>query len=184
MLNITPFRLFRAMILGVFLAIFIQVFLISLAYISGTSMVPTLADGEVVLLSKIHHTFDILPTYGDVVAIDSRIDKKRTLLDDIDEPLKNGYARFSHSANSRDIWIKRVIGLPGDTIEITDGVLYRNGEKIEETYILEPMRKEIPQHYIVPGGTVFVMGDNRNHSVDSREIGAVPIDHILGKAIF
>lgn len=183
MLNITPFRLLRAILLGISLALFTQIFLVSPARISGTSMVPTLSDRELVILLKIPHVFNLCPAYGDIVAIDSRVKRKRSMLDDIVEPLQNGYAKFSNSAPSRNIWIKRVIGLPGDTLVIRNSELYRNGKKVDEPYIEEPMRTEIPHRYTVPEGTVFVMGDNRNHSVDSREIGPIPLDHILGTAL-
>lgn len=175
------FRGLRAAIIGFILAMITFVFLASPARISGTSMMPTLADRELVILLKIPHVFNLCPSYGDIVAIDSRVERNRSVLDDLIDPLKNGYARFSHSAPSRNIWIKRVIGLPGDIIEIIDGNLYRNGGKVKELYILQPMRKESPQRYTVSEGTVFVMGDNRNHSMDSRDIGEIPISHVLGK---
>lgn len=82
--------------------------------------------------------------------------------------------------------IKRVIGLPGDTIEIKDNQLYINGKLTDEDYINEPMQTD--DLYIeVPEGKVFIMGDNRNHSVDSRNInviGLIDYDEILGKAVF
>ena len=184
MTKTTVFRLLKVIATGIFLAIFTQIFLVSPARVSGASMLPTLTDRSYVILSKISHTFNCLPSYGDIVAIDSRIERNRSIADDISEPFKNGYARIFHTPPSRDIWIKRVIGLPGDYLEIKDGHLYRNSEIVIEPYILEPMRREIPQHYTVPEGTVFVLGDNRNHSVDSREIGAIPISHLLGTVMF
>jgi len=82
--------------------------------------------------------------------------------------------------------IKRVIGVPGDTIEIKDNQLYINGTLTNEDYINEPMETE--DLYIeVPAGKVFIMGDNRNHSLDSRNInviGLIDCDEILGKAVF
>ena len=80
--------------------------------------------------------------------------------------------------------IKRVIGKQGDTIECIDHELYRNGKKVNETYINEQMT-DTNWTYTVPKGDVFIMGDNRNHSTDSRYIGAVSFKkEIVGKVFF
>lgn len=102
-------------------------------------------------------------------------------MDDLTEPLDNYIAIFEHSTQGHNIWVKRVIGKPGDKLEFHDGHVYRNGEKLDEPYINEPMEFSMDGSYTVPEGDVFVMGDNRNHSSDSRFIGPVPIDHVLGK---
>ena len=176
------FRIARASCIGVVLAVGILAFVISPARTSGKSMLPTIQDGAIVLLWKIPHTLGATPSYGDIVAIDSRIERPRTIADGLEDLYNNVHTDNPYS--NIDFWIKRVIGLPGDLIEIKEGKLYRNGKNVEELYILEPMKRENPRRYTVPEGTVFVMGDNRNISVDSREIGVVPIDHILGKVIF
>lgn len=81
--------------------------------------------------------------------------------------------------------IKRVIGLEGDTVEIKSGVLYVNDEKIEEDYIKEPMYDTDMESIVVPKDEVFVMGDNRNISADSRLYGTFDLDeHYKGKVIF
>ncbi|WP_028560044.1 signal peptidase I [Paenibacillus pinihumi] len=81
--------------------------------------------------------------------------------------------------------IKRLIGLPGDTIDMKDGKLYLNGKQIEESYtrgLTEPLGLTLP--YVVPEDKVFVMGDNREHSKDSREIGPIAFSSLEGKAVF
>ena len=76
---------------------------------------------------------------------------------------------------------KRVIGRPGDTLEFKDGHVWRNGEELQEPYTKDPaMNYSRTTPVVVPEGHVFVMGDNRNHSSDSRFIGPVPVDHVLG----
>lgn len=143
-------------------------------------MDPTLYDQEHIIVSKLSHTFSRLPGYGDIVIIDSRTGRERTLKDDL---LENGVMQlFVKPEEGHALYIKRVIGKPGDTIEIKEGRVYRNGKELKETYIKEPMLAD-NQTWTVPAKHVFVMGDNRNDSRDSRQIGFIPQDHVLGKKI-
>ena len=85
--------------------------------------------------------------------------------------------------------IKRVIGIPGDVLTISNGILYRNGVRIQEPYIMGGANGETSgalYNYVVPDDCVFVMGDNRPVSLDSRseEVGPVKIKDIIGKAFF
>jgi len=84
---------------------------------------------------------------------------------------------------SKEFWVKRIIGKPGDTLEIRDGELYRNEELLEENYINEEMKTRNVK-FIVPENHVFVMGDNRNYSNDSRYIGPVPLENVRAKVLF
>lgn len=81
-----------------------------------------------------------------------------------------------------DPLIKRVIGLPGETVEIHDGHVYINGELLKEDYISQETRPGREPKVLVPPLHVFVLGDNRNHSNDSRSFGPVPIEDIVGRA--
>jgi signal peptidase I len=99
------------------------------------------------------------------------------------EPERGEVIVFHNPNNVEEDYIKRVIGLPGDTIEIRDQMVYINGEVLTEPYQINPFT---PGEYFPPTlvepDTLFVMGDNRNNSSDSRRIGAIPEELIVGQA--
>jgi signal peptidase I len=167
------------------LALFINIFIFQPTEVVGSSMVPTLENNNYIIISKIPHVMRNTPDYNDVVIVDSRILRERTWKDDFTEPLLTYLSVFKKSsAQPHDIWVKRVIGKPGDELEIKDGKIYRNGTLLNEPYIKETMVTNGDKKITVPENHVFVMGDNRNNSMDSRIIGAVPVDHVLGKMVF
>ena len=134
-------------------------FFVQVSRVVGHSMDPTYHNGEVVLVNKRFYKLSDVK-YGDVVVAEVNFG-------DGDEQI-----------------IKRVIGKPGDTISCKDGVMYRNGKKLDESYIMEDMAKE-SWNYHVAEGKLFVMGDNRNNSSDSRVLGALDFQqHIVGKVFF
>lgn len=173
-----------SIVIAIFLAMIIHIFIFVPTKVDGQSMYPTLHDGQYLIVSKIGHVFRNVPEYGEIVIIDSRTERVRTWIDDIQEPMKNYISIFDKSQANHVVWVKRVIGKAGDKLEFHDGHVYRNGTLLEEAYINEPMEFSMEGEYVVPEGTVFVMGDNRNHSSDSRFIGAVPINNVLGNVVF
>ncbi|MDR3563833.1 MAG: signal peptidase I [Negativicutes bacterium] len=148
-----------SILIAVVLAFFIRYFIVELYMVEGPSMRPTLLNGERLVVNKFIYRFKT-PERGDVLVF-----------------------RFPKDP-SRD-FIKRVIAIPGDTIEIKDSRVFLNGQLQNEPYILERSRIPFPLK-TVPEGHIFVMGDNRNNSEDSRfsDVGFVPFDLIKGKAIF
>ena len=151
-----------SIVIALAIAMVIHIFFLQPTRVSGESMVPTLHNGEYLVVEKWDHIFRNEPNYGDIVIIDSRVLYDRTWLDDAVEPL--------HS---------------GDRLAFHDGKVWRNGEALDEPYINKgEMDYSRQGEVIVPEGCVFCMGDNRNHSTDSRFIGPVPLDHILGKVIW
>lgn len=122
--------------------------------IEGHSMMPTLQEGEYVIINKLAYTLDE-PQRGDIIVMHFPNDR------------------------SRD-FIKRVIGLPGDEIEIGDRTIRVNGVELDEPYIMSP--PDQARTWIVPEDNYFVLGDNRSNSSDSRTWGFLPRDDIVGKA--
>jgi signal peptidase I len=122
--------------------------------VEGFSMEPTLHDGEFVLVNRLAYRF---------------------------EPHQRGDIVVFHSEIHNEDLIKRIIGLPGDTVKVERGVVYVNGEKLTEPYIAA-----VPQYsgtWVVPDNDLFVLGDNRNDSSDSHQWGMLPFDQVIGKAI-
>ena len=168
------------------LAVLINVFAFQLTNVEGKSMEPTLQDNDKVFVSKLINTFEVEPEYGDIVIIDSRISSPRTFIDNLTESIKNNLITnilFKKEKEDK-YWIKRVIGKSGDVLEFKNDKVIRNGEVLTEPYIKEQAKYINVKKVLVPENHVFVMGDNRNHSKDSRNIGSIPIDHIIGKYKF
>lgn len=177
------------------LAIVINIFVLEPFMVSGSSMEPTMhgeilqgsqqvQQGDKVLAWKLSYLFKD-PQFGDIVILDSRVTRERQLSDALKESTLVTLARkvIQGKEPSRANWVKRVVGEPGDVIEFIGGQLYRNGELVVESYIYEPM--QMPNlRVVVPEESVYVLGDNRNNSEDSRAIGPVPYSHIRGKVIF
>lgn len=151
-------------------AMVIRTFVMETYSIPSGSMLPTLEVKDRVLVNKLsYNAHDV--NRGDVVVFD----------------------RPANTPGRFDVLIKRVMGLPGETIQISNGDLYIDGQLVQESYILEPQSTQplsgIPNctvgtavSCIIPDDMVFVMGDNRLGSTDSRLFGPIPIDSIVGRA--
>ncbi|MGL6014505.1 MAG: signal peptidase I [Selenomonadaceae bacterium] len=147
-----------SILVAVVLAFFIRYFIVELYLVDGPSMRPTLLNQERLVVNKFIYRFRA-PERGEVLVF-----------------------RYPQD-QSRD-FIKRVIAVPGDTIEIKDGRVFVNQQLMNEPYILSQTRGDYPLS-TVPEGHIFVMGDNRNNSEDSRfaDVGFVPFSLIKGKAM-
>lgn len=157
---------FKALVIAILLAAVIRYFLFAPIVVDGESMMPTLHDQDRMIVNKLSYK--------------------------IGEPERFDIIVF-HAPENKD-YIKRVIGLPGDTIEYKNDTLYVNGKALEEDYLdkskqlvfdgplTEPftLEEKIGQK-TVPEGELFVMGDNRRYSKDSRHIGTIPMEKVLGK---
>lgn len=123
--------------------------------VDGFSMNPTLQDGEYILVNRLAYKIGN-PVRGDIVV-------------------------FSFPMDPRQDLIKRVIGLPGESISVQDGKVMIDGVPLEEPYIAAPPIYN--DTWVVPEGQLFVLGDNRNESKDSHEWGFLPLENVVGRAI-
>ncbi len=149
----------ESIISAIILTLFIITFIAQSFIVDGTSMVPTLEHNQRLLVDKLTYRFRD-PSSGDIVV-------------------------FKYPANPKEEFIKRIIGVPGDSVAIADGKVYVNGTVISEDYILDKTNRGFSPN-IVPPDHYFVLGDNRNNSLDSRDprVGFVPRENIVGRAIW
>ncbi|MDD2441141.1 MAG: signal peptidase I [Clostridiaceae bacterium] len=155
----------KYILLALLIGLLLVVFVIQRNAVIGNSMVPTLHQNDQLLVEKVTKWFGGID-YGDIITISAK---------DLPE----------HEDGPNII--KRVIGLPGDTIEIRDEQVYRNGEKLDESYLPSGMttrvRNLLFEKVTLQDDEYFVMGDNRDVSLDSRSFGPVSKDHIIGTVL-
>ena len=164
----------ESIVFALVIALLVNAFLFQRMVVAGPSMEPNLKDGESLFVHKVAHTLARMPAYGDVVVLDSRIHRQRTVRDDLTESFHRLLTQPDY------FYVKRVIGHPGDAIEIRNGQVLRNGQPLDEPYTKDKRSRDRDRVFSVPPGHVFVMGDNRNNSMDSRYFGSIPLEHCLG----
>jgi len=164
----------EALIIALVLAFFIRTFVVQAFKIPSGSMLNTLLIGDHLLVSKFK--------YG------VRLPFTDTVVLPFSDPQLQDIVVFEYPQDPSKDFIKRVIGLPGDTIEIRNKVVYRNGQPLKEPYVQYTDQRILPgprdnmAPLAVSPGEYFVMGDNRDESLDSRFWGTVERNAILGKA--
>lgn len=176
-------------ILAVILAVVIRYYLVAPAKVKQSSMSPTLVEGQRIILNRMDNEYK----RGDIVTFEapSEMNKKIDLITPVAKYSYNPENCFQNIIYNvlelnKISYIKRIIGIPGDRIRIEDGRVYLNGEMLKEVYLKSDIITSQFNYndIIVPNGYVFVMGDNRSGSVDSRVFGCIPIDRIEGKVSF
>ncbi|HNY42500.1 MAG TPA: signal peptidase I [Bryobacteraceae bacterium] len=151
----------RDLALSVIIALVIILFLFQPVKVEGTSMLPALADQERLFINKVVYRFGLA------------------------EVGRRDMVVFWFPGDPSKSYIKRVIGLPGDLVEIRDGQVLVNGKAIKEPYVTAGFRDRTSMPPVrVPGASYFVLGDHRNASNDSRSWGPVPAAAIYGRAAF
>jgi signal peptidase I len=165
------------------LALLIKTFLIQAFYIPSQSMVPTLKVQDRVLVNKLVYDFGEIQR-GDIIVFENPHlqDPDRGVFEVAWDWLTEG---LGFSADPQKDFIKRVVALPGETIEVRNGRVLIDGDRIDEPYLTSRASRDhsnFPPTVIKPGH-VFVMGDNRPNSQDSRSsLGQIPIDKVVGKS--
>ena len=168
----------KSILIALIFALFIRAFIVQAYKIPSGSMIPTLLIGDYLLVNKL--------AYGIRNPIKNDFIYFRKL------PERQEIVVFTYPLNKKLDFIKRVIGLPGDTVEIVNKKVYVNGKLLKEPYVqfndpeIYPKEVSPRDNYgpvKVPPGYIFVLGDNRDQSYDSRFWGFVPINYLKGKAL-
>lgn len=151
----------RDLCISVVIAIVVILFLYQPVKVEGTSMMPSLIDQERIFINKFVYRFGLSGiSRGDMVV-------------------------FWFPGDPTKSYIKRVIGVPGDTVEVNDGMVFVNSEPLAESYVPREYRDHISMpRRVIPQDQFFVLGDHRSSSNDSRSWGMVPRHFIYGKAVF
>lgn len=156
----------KAIGIGLIIFVFIRAFFFSNYVVEGESMMPTLQDGNKLIVNKIGFQMEDLDRFDVIV----------------------------FHANEEEDFVKRIIGLPGDTLEYKDDQLYVNGKKVDEPYLdkyrYQGLARRLTEDFtllektgeeVVPEGKLFVLGDNRLGSWDSRQFGFISVEQVVGK---
>jgi signal peptidase I len=143
-------------VIPVVAALLIHTYLFTFARVDGSSMLDTFHDNNIMGVSRLHYRLNE-PQRGEVITC--------------------------HYDQGRKLYVKRVIGLPGETVEMKAGQVYIDGVPLNESYLTRPDDRDFGP-YEVGADEIFVMGDNRPVSKDSRMIGAIPKDYIYGRVLF
>ncbi len=188
------FEWIMCIVIAFALAVTIKYFVFTPTLVKQSSMYPTIFDGERVFVNRLARTFKLQINRGDIITLEAPSgsisqDSIRAYYVDY-----KGAKWFTYEVLEigKISYIKRVIGIAGDTIKIEDGKVYLNGELLDEsaylpdgteTYISDTLT-HIKNEFTVPEGYVFAMGDNRSYSRDCRELGCIPIEKVEGKVLF
>jgi signal peptidase I len=154
----------QILVIALALALFIRSFIAEPRYIPSESMLPTLEISDRLVVEKLSYYFR-LPKRGEIVVFEPP-----------QQLQSQGYQKDQ-------AFIKRVVGTPGQTIQVKNGIVYVDGSPLKEDYIAEPPAYQMPA-VRVPENHLFVMGDNRNNSNDSHAWGFLPKQNVIGHACF
>jgi signal peptidase I len=147
----------KTIVFAVIVGLVLRIFVFQVVGVEQSSMYPTLVEGQNLFIYKLAYTFSE-PKRGDIVIV-----------------------KISETQN----YVKRVIALAGETVEIKDNTVYIDGEKLEEDYLVDGLRYDDYAAVCVPEGCIFVMGDNRPYSLDSRSssVGFIRDENIVGRVL-
>ncbi len=178
------------------LALLIRYYIGTPTIVKMSSMWPTLQQNQRLILNRWTRTTNQMPERGDIITFEApskihvfedEYNSSDVIAKYENEPT-NFFSKFVYNVLEigKESYIKRVIGLPGDHIQIKDGKVYLNGSELDEPYLQDDVTTKMIHQglfsdLIVPDNCVFAMGDNRDHSTDCREFGCIPLEKIEGK---
>ena len=176
--------------IAIVIAMLIKGFIFDIVRVDGSSMFPTLVDNDRLIVTKLGYT----PKQGDIIILDSEYKNREEYFDRLAESkdkeelssFEKFFAQSSMPSNlKKKYYVKRIIAMPGQTIDLVDGKVYVDGEMLDEPYydgLTTSIDPTVEYPITVDDDCVFVMGDNRTRSKDSRssELGQVPFKAILG----
>ena len=177
-------------IIALVLAVLFRYFIGTPTIVKQVSMYPTLVQDQRLWLNRWGRTTKTLPERGDIITFEEPMETSYSY-SEINE--ENPIAQYKNRTGlswfinnfleiGKRSYIKRVIALPGEHVEIKDGKVYINGQELEESYLQEGIVTDVVgagfSDFIVPDNSVFAMGDNRNHSTDCRAFGCIPLEKI------
>jgi len=175
-------------VIAIVLALLVRYFVGTPTVVKQFSMYPTLKQNQRLILNRISRTINEMPERGDIITFEAPTNSyaTSTKAEYNNEP-NSWFEKFTYYVLEIDkaSYIKRVIALPGEHVEIKNNKIYINGEELEESYLQEGVITEVKNIYmadfVVPEGYIFAIGDNRTQSKDCREFGCIPIEKIEGK---
>lgn len=190
-------------LIAVVLALLVRYYIGTPTIVQQTSMLPTLEPNERLWLNRVGRTFKKMPERGDIITFEA---PSVTRVKESDVDLENPVAIYDNETQGlwkkftyyvleqgKTSYIKRVIALPGEYVEIKDGAVYIDGVKLEEDYLPDGVVTDLLQgndeygyfnNFTVPENCVFALGDNRAGSKDCRSFGCIPLEKIEGTVAF
>ena len=175
-------------LLAIIMALVIRYYIVTPSKVNQSSMIPTLQENERVIVSRIQRLTKKDYVRGQIIVFQAPSNKvKLNLYNPIAnyKSTLNGFVEnfiYNVLELNKKTYVKRIIGIAGDRVQIKDGKVYINGEVVEENYLPygTATQNGIYNNIIVPDGCVYVLGDNRKESMDSRKFGCIPINKIDG----
>ena len=182
------FEWLYCIVIAIVLALLIRYFIGTPTVVKQSSMYPTLKQNQRLVLNRLYRTFHDTPQRGDIITFEAPSKSVATSVKaTYDYEPKNAFEMFCYYVLevNKMSYIKRVIALPGEHVQIMDGKIYIDGNELQEDYLQEGVVTEAKSTYltdfVVPEGYIFAVGDNREYSGDCRAFGCVPIEKIEGK---
>ena len=171
--------------IALILAVLIRQFVGTPTIVKNVSMYPTLVSNERLILNRIPRTFGQMPKRGEIITFEEpSLIMTETVKAKYENKNRNLFEDFSYYVLEigKRSFIKRVIAIEGDHVQLKDGKVYLNGEKLDEPYLQDDVvteaKNSVLEDFTVPEGYIFAMGDNRDESTDCRSFGCIPKDKV------